>query len=103
VTRGGRFLVSARRGKIFFLATTARGHRTRRFGPGRRVPRGRIKGTRAIGRGLLVGHRVGAGRVIYGVRRKRTRFLAVTTRREAAHKRSLVRRLRAVGLLARRR
>jgi dienelactone hydrolase len=95
---GGRFLVSARRGKILFVATTARGHRTRRFGPGRRVPHGRIRGARTIGRGLLVGHRASGGRVIYGVRRGRTRFLAVTTRGQAAHRRSLLRKLREVGL-----
>jgi hypothetical protein len=100
VRGGGRFLVSARRGKIAFVATTARGHRTRRLGPGRRVRRTRIGGTRRIGRGLLVGHRVGGGRVVYGVRRGRIRFLASVSRREALRRRAIVRRLRATGLIA---
>jgi hypothetical protein len=98
VRGGGRFLVGARRGKIDFIATTARGHRTRRMGPGRRVPRGRIRGARSVGRGLLAGHRVGAGRVIYGLRGRRVRFLAVVPRTQAARRRSLARRLRAAGL-----
>ncbi len=98
VRGGGRFLVGARRGRIDFVASTARGHRTRRIGPGRRVPRAGIVGARSVRRGLLVGHRAGAGRVVYRVRRRRVRFLAVVTRRQAARPRSLVRRLRAVGL-----
>jgi hypothetical protein len=97
----GRFLVGSRKGKIDFVATTARGHRTRRLGPGRRV-RARVRGTRRVRRGLLLGHRVGPGRVVYGVRGRRIRFLATTSRRQAARPRSLVRRLRALGLVARR-
>jgi hypothetical protein len=46
----------------------------------------------------LVGHRQGDGRVVYGVRRHRIRFLAAVTRGQVAHKRKLVKRLRAVGL-----
>ena len=96
VRGGGRFLVGARRGRIDFVATTARGHRTRRRGPGSRVRR--IGGGRRVGRGLVVGYRRGGGRVIYGSRRGRLRFLAVVPRRVAARPRSLGRRLRAVGL-----
>jgi hypothetical protein len=93
VRGGGRFLVGARRGRIDLVATTARGHRTRRTGPGRRVRRARIAGARRLGRGLLVGHRVGRGRVVYGVRRGRVRFLATVTRRQVTHRRKLIRRL----------
>lgn len=99
VRGGGRFLVGAHRGRIDFVASTARGHRTRRLGPGRRVPRAGITGAHSLRRGLLVGHRAGAGRVIYGVRRRRVYFLAVVTRRQTGHSRSLVRRLRRAGLL----
>jgi dienelactone hydrolase len=98
VRRGGRFFVGSRKGRIDFVASTARGHRTRRFGPGRRVRGGRIGGTHGIGRGLLVGHRAGGGRVVYGVRRHRIRFLAAVSRRQATRSRALARRLRALGL-----
>jgi hypothetical protein len=102
VRGGGRFTVAARRGRIDFIATTARGHRTRRHAPGRRVRPGRIAGARRGLRGLQVGHRQGAGRVIYGVRARRIRFLAVVTRRQATRQRALVRRLRSAGFVARR-
>jgi dienelactone hydrolase len=98
VRGGGRFLVGAHRDRIDFVATTARRHRTRRFGPGSRVPRSGIRGARGVRRGLLVGHRAGGGRVLYGTRRRRVRFLAAVTRRQVARKRSLARRLRSVGL-----
>jgi hypothetical protein len=98
VNGGGRFWVGARRDRIDFAATTARGHRTRRTGPGRRLSRARISGARTIRRGLLVGHRVGGGRVIYGLRGTRVRFLAVVTLRQVKRPRTLARRLSAVGL-----
>ena len=97
VTGGGRFVVGARRGRIDLVGTTARRHTTRRVGPGRRLRRTRIRGARRIGRGLLVGHRSGGGRVIYGLRGRRVRFLAAVTRRQATRPRSLARRLSAVG------
>jgi hypothetical protein len=102
VRGGGRLLVGARRGKIDFVATTARGHRTRRLGAGRRVRGGRILGARRIHRKLLVGGRRGPGRVIYGVRARRVRFVAVVPARQARRTRALVRRLRAAGLVGRR-
>jgi hypothetical protein len=98
VTGGGRFWVGAHRDRIDFAATTARGHRTRGTGPGRRLPRARISGARRIARGLLVGHRMGGGRVVYGIRRRRVRFLAVVTVRQLKHPGAVVRRLRSVGL-----
>jgi hypothetical protein len=95
---GGRFVVGRRKGRIDFVGTTARTHRTRGHGPGRGVRSGRIRGARRVGRGLLVGHRQGGGRVVYGVRGGRVRFLAVVPRGETRRARTLLRRLRAAGL-----
>jgi hypothetical protein len=102
VQGGGRFWVGSRANKIDFVATTARGHRTRRTGPGSRVRRKRILGTRRIGGGLAVGHRMAGGRVIYGLRGKRVRFLAVVRHRDARRRRALTRRLRSLGLVSKR-
>lgn len=74
--------------------------KTRRVGPGSRLRRTRISGARRIRRNLLLGHRMGGGRVIYGLKGRRVRFLAVVPRREA-RKRATQRRLRTVRLLAR--
>src|SRR5205823_2901214 len=81
------------RGTTDLVAPTPHGHRTRHTGPGRRLRR--IRGAHRIARGLFAGHRGGVGRVLYGIRRRRVRFLAVVPRsqlRRAAH------RLRAAGL-----
>jgi hypothetical protein len=103
VRGGGRFLVASRRGRIDLVATTARRHRTRRTGPGRKLRGGRPRGARSIGRGYFVGHRHGGGRVVYGVsRRGRVRFLAVVTRKQTRKPRQLRRRLRRLGLRPRR-
>jgi hypothetical protein len=99
VVGGGRFVVGARKGRIDFLATTARGHRARRYGPGRRLRGGRIAGARRIRAGLLAGRRQGRGGVIYGVRGRRVRFLAVVRFAQIARERALVRRLRAAGVV----
>jgi pimeloyl-ACP methyl ester carboxylesterase len=101
VSGGGRFLVGARGGRIDFVATTARGHGTRRYRPGRRVRGARIAGARRIRRGVMVGGRRGRGRVIFGVRRGRIRFVAVVPARRVARERALMRRLRAAGLVRR--
>jgi hypothetical protein len=99
VRGGGRFVVAARKGKIDLVATTARRHKTRRVGPRRRVPGGRITGARRIAPRLLVGHRSGRGRVLYGLSKKRrVRFLAVVTKRQTLRPRKLARRLRTLGL-----
>jgi hypothetical protein len=94
----GRFLVSTRRGRIDLIVSTARGHRTRRAGPGRRLRRGRLRGARTIARGLLAGRRGRPGRVLYGVRRGRVRYIAVARTAAVTHPRSLRRRLRRLGL-----
>ena len=98
VRGGGRFMVGTRRGRIDLVATTARGHRTRRTAPGRRVRRRGIRGARRIRPGLFVGHRAGPGRVVYGVRRRRIRFLAAVSRRQTRRPLALARRLRSLGL-----
>ena len=98
VRGGGRLITRTRRGRIDFVATTARGHRRRGRRPGRRVRHG-ISGTTRIRRGLMAGRRQGRGRVVYGVRRGRIRFIAVVPFRQTAHERRLVRRLQAAGLL----
>jgi pimeloyl-ACP methyl ester carboxylesterase len=99
VRGGGRFLVGARRGRIDFVATTARGHGSRRYAPGRRLRGGRIAGARRIHPSLMVASRRGRGAVIYGVRGRRIRFVAVVTRRQITRERGLLRRLRAAGLV----
>ncbi|MFN2616104.1 MAG: hypothetical protein ABR581_03145 [Thermoleophilaceae bacterium] len=101
--RRGRFLVGARKGKIDFLATTVRRHHTRRHHPGQRLRASHIRGARRVARGVQVGHRFGRGRVVYGVRGRKVRFLAVVTRRQTVHRRALVRRLRAAKLVPKRR
>jgi len=98
VRGGGRFLVRARKGRIDFVATTAKGHRTRQARPGSRPRRGRIRGARGIRRGLLVGTLRRQGRVVYGTRAGRVRFLAVVSRSQARRPVALVRRLRSLGL-----
>jgi hypothetical protein len=97
VRGGGRFLVTARRGRISLVASTARGHRTRGAAPASRKRRGRPAGARRVRRGLLVGRR-GRGRVVYGVRRGRFRYLAVVPSGDARRPGILARRLRALGL-----
>ena len=92
----GRFLVGARRGRVDLVATKAPGHRTRRLGPGMRAKR--VSGARRVAGGLLVGHRLGGGRVVYGLRGGRVRFLAVVPRRALARPRALARRLARLGL-----
>jgi hypothetical protein len=103
VSGGGRFLVASRRRRIDLIATTARRHRTRRVGPGKKLRHARVRGARPIGRGVFIGHRQGKGRVIYGVsKRRRVRYLAVVTRKQTAKPRKLRKRLRRLGLRARR-
>jgi uncharacterized repeat protein (TIGR01451 family) len=97
VDGGGRFLVSTRRGRIDFVASTAGGHRTRQAAPGKRPRGGRLKGARRVRSGLLVGRTGRTGRVVYGTRRGRITFLGVA-RRDRARALSLARRLRGLGL-----
>ena len=98
VRGGGRFLVGSRAGRIDIVMSTARGHRTRGAAAGRRLARGRPAGARPAARGLYVARRGRPGRVVYGVRRARVRFLGAGSRRAVARPRALARRLRAIGL-----
>jgi len=98
VRGGGRFLVRARKGRIDLVATTARAHRTRQAAPGRRPRRGRIRGAQRLRRGVLVGALRRQGRVVYGTRAGRVRFLAVVSRSQARRPAALARRLRSLGL-----
>ena len=98
VRGGGRFLVSARRGRIVLVASTARRHSTRQTAPGRRMRRNRVVGARRVAKNVLVGHRSGRYRVVYGTRRGRVTFVAPMLRSETVHTRRLVRRLHKLGL-----
>ena len=98
VRGGGRVLVTARRGRIDLIATTAPRHATRQTAPGRRLGRRGISGARRRTSRLLIGTRPGRGRIVYGVRRGRIAYLAVTSPRNAAKPRTLARRLGRVGL-----
>jgi hypothetical protein len=100
VRGGGRFVVAARRGRISLVASTARHHRSPRLAP-RRRPRA-ISG-RSLRPGLFTVRRPGLRRLLYGVRRGKVRFVGAAGRRELAHPRTLVRRLRAAGLHVRQR
>ena len=93
VRGGGRFVVGARRGRIAFVASAARRHRSPRLAP-RRKPRA-VTGRR-LHAGVFVVRRAGGRRLVYGVRRGRVSFVGAAGRRAM-----VVRRLRAAGLLRR--
>jgi hypothetical protein len=95
VVGGGRVFVGSRKRKLDLVATTARGHRIRGLGPGRRLPRARRAGARRLGAGLLLDRRRG-GRLLYRVRGGRIRLVAVVTHRQVAHPAALRKRLEAV-------
>lgn len=61
-------------------------------------PQGRRRGARRVSRGIYVGTRGRGGRLVYGVRRGRVTFVAVTPRNDARKTAALGRRLRALGL-----
>ena len=98
VRGGGRFLVAARRGRIDLVATNARRHGTRRHRRGTRLAGGRLRGATKVRRGLYAGRRTRRGRVIYGARRGRIRFVAVVTKKQVARPKRLALRLRALRL-----
>ena len=96
VRGGGRVSVLSRRGRIALITTTAKGHRTRQTGPGRRLSRRGVRGARRRSRGLLVGTS-GGGRILYGVRGRRISYLGVTSRSRARNRRALARSLDRLG------
>lgn len=100
VRGGGRFPVADRRGRIDFIASTARRHATRRAAPHRELRRQRLNGVRQVRQAMLIGtiHGRGQGRVVYGTHGVRLDYLAVTPRRAALRRLALARRLRGLGL-----
>ena len=66
---GGRVVVRGRRGRVTFVASTARGHRSSKLAPQRKA---RVNGRR-IGRGVFR-----RGRLVYGVRRGKVRFVGAS-------------------------
>jgi len=100
VRGGGRFVVGTRRGRISFVASAARRHRSPRLAPHRRP---RALTGRRLRAGLFAVRRPGGRRLIYGVRKGRVRFVGAAGRREAAQRRKLVRRLISAGLVTRQR
>ena len=101
--RGGRGQVAAvftKRGRVALARTTAPGHRARRVHPGssRRALRRAFPRRRSLGRGVV---RAGphSGR-LFGIRRRRVRFVAVTSRRVIVRRRTLRRYLRVAASTA---
>jgi hypothetical protein len=106
--RSGRFYVgSGRRGRINFVATTSRRIGSRRIRPGRRLRRARVAGARRFApaarglRNVFTLRRIGRRNFIYGTRGRRVTFIASVSRGQAANRRDLARRLRALRLVPR--
>ena len=104
--KGGKGTVSAsfdRHGRVALVATTARGHGNRGVHPGSttRALRRAYRRQRRIGRGLVRANR--SSPRLFGVRRHRVRFVAVTRRRTLARPRRLRAYLRYAGVLRRHR
>jgi hypothetical protein len=75
-------------GRVALVGGTARGHRARGIG----------RGARMDGRGLRVRRAGGGKRFVYGVRRGRVRFVAVTSKQVASSRKRLRAHLRLAGL-----
>jgi hypothetical protein len=81
--------------KVGFVGSTGRGHEALHISRGSRSRR--LRGARRVGRTLFV-KRIGRRRAVYGVRRGRVRFAAVTTRSIAKSPRLLRRYVKLSGL-----
>jgi hypothetical protein len=66
-----------------------------------RIARVHVRGARPLGRGVRIGPRHRRGRLIYGLGRRRVRFVSVVSRRLVRHPRALKRHLRQARLLHR--
>ncbi len=82
--------------KAALVGTTARGHRSRTI---RRAGGAKLRrAAKRLGRGRLVRRAKGGKRFVFGVRRGKVRYVAVTTRSVAKSKRRLSAHLRRAGL-----
>ena len=95
--RARALAVFDRRRRARLVATTGRGHRVRGIGRGSLAKRLRARGARSLGRGVLTG-RARRGRVLFGVKRGRVRYVAVVDRRLLRKRRVLRSYLRRAGL-----
>ena len=78
------------RGRVGLVGSTARGHRAGRVGKG--TPARELRrGTRRLGRALLVRRVPGGARLVYGVLRGRVRYVAVASRSVARTRTGLLR------------
>lgn len=94
--RGAKLVaVFSARGRVGFVASTGRGHEALHVSPRSRARR--LRGDRRIARNLYI-RRMGRRRAVYGVRRGRVRFVAVTTRSIAKSRRQVRRYVRLAGL-----
>jgi hypothetical protein len=98
VTGGGRFLVRSKSGKITFIASTAPRHKTKAVAAGKRMRHAASGFRRAKGGGFYMTARANPGRVLYGVRSGKARYLAVVKKSSAANTRALRRTLKRLGL-----
>ena len=99
VRGGGRFLVRAERGGSTSWRPRHERHRTRQARPGSRAAaRANTRGHGGSGAACSWARTRRRGRVVYGTRAGRVRFLAVVSRAQARRPAALARRLRALGL-----
>ena len=99
--KGSKGIVSAafdKRGRVALVATTAKAHGNRRVRPGSRTAalRRAYRRGRALGRTLVRAN--GTSPRIFGIRRGRVRFIAVTKRRTLARRKTLRALLRSAGV-----
>lgn len=90
--------VLSRDGSVVMVATTGPEHEARGVGRGDRVTRNLRRAARRVGSKLLVRNAGGGRRYVYGVRRGRVTFTAVTTRAIAGSARRLRAHLRLAGM-----
>ncbi len=88
VTGGGRFIVRAKRGKVTFIASKAKGHKTARVAPGKRI-RGATKGFRRAASRFYVTRKTRPARVGYAVRGGRAAYLVASSAKVADVRRAL--------------
>ncbi|HYH58651.1 MAG TPA: hypothetical protein VD790_05480, partial [Thermoleophilaceae bacterium] len=90
------FAVFNKRGRLALIVSTARTHRAR--GVGATEPAKRIRGAKPFGKGIRVGRLKNRSRFVYGVKRGRTRYVGVASRKVGRKRGSLRRYLRLAGV-----